>query len=326
MKTERNLTIDFAKAMAIILVVVGHWDPVSAPFWWKDIWKVIYSFHMPLFMVASGFLYRLTLRPERTYPKFLLSKVKRLLVPYAVTSVLIISFKLLTQGHASVENPVTLYSYMAILWSPSAGYFLWFIWALWWMFVLVPLFKSNRARVVLFCLSIPLAYIPMKAPELFCLRQTQEMLFYFMLGVMLAQYPRMYNRLLNVPAILPLGLFAALEAMMLCHIPYIWYTLSFAGIYASLKLANMIVESPFEVLKQRLGKLSAATYIIYLFHTTFEGMAKSILWHWPMLIDGENGWLFLLSSCIVVSVGVIVPLWLFSIFSRYKLTRKLFGL
>lgn len=54
---QRNYVIDFAKAIAIILVVIGHWYPADSPAWWIGIRDVIYSFHMPLFMAASGYIY-----------------------------------------------------------------------------------------------------------------------------------------------------------------------------------------------------------------------------------------------------------------------------
>ena len=81
------------------------------------------------------------------YRHFLMKKVKRLMVPYFSVSAIIITIKLATAGNAYVENPVTVMSYLKMFYLPEAGYFLWFIWALWWMFVLVPLFKTKQARL-----------------------------------------------------------------------------------------------------------------------------------------------------------------------------------
>ncbi len=53
---RRWYIIDYAKAIAIILVVIGHFDPDEQPFWWECVRTVIYSFHTPLFMFASGFV------------------------------------------------------------------------------------------------------------------------------------------------------------------------------------------------------------------------------------------------------------------------------
>lgn len=79
-----------------------------------------------------------------SYSKFLVKKLKRLMLPYVVVSVIVISIKMLTEKHAFVENPVTAYAYIKMLYFPEAGYFLWFIWALWWMFVIAPLFATKQ--------------------------------------------------------------------------------------------------------------------------------------------------------------------------------------
>lgn len=47
-----------------------------------------------------------------SYSKFLVKKLKRLMLPYVVVSVIVISIKMLTEKHAFVENPVTAYAYI----------------------------------------------------------------------------------------------------------------------------------------------------------------------------------------------------------------------
>jgi fucose 4-O-acetylase-like acetyltransferase len=52
---NRDLFLDIAKGLAIILVVVGHVVQGSSPNFDDLLWfKVIYSFHMPLFVFLSG--------------------------------------------------------------------------------------------------------------------------------------------------------------------------------------------------------------------------------------------------------------------------------
>ncbi len=76
--------IDAIKGFTIILMVMGHviaWMFVD----WKVLipsqsspailWNLIYSFHMPLFMFVSGFLYgRKKILDYRTYIKYICSK------------------------------------------------------------------------------------------------------------------------------------------------------------------------------------------------------------------------------------------------------------
>lgn len=60
---QRNLYLDVIKGFAIILVVYGHClqygSTLSCDKLYFDDWvfKAIYSFHMPLFMLVSGYLF-----------------------------------------------------------------------------------------------------------------------------------------------------------------------------------------------------------------------------------------------------------------------------
>lgn len=184
---QRLVSFDIAKALCIVLVVVGHYSPEGMPAWYASMRNVIYAFHMPLFMFASGYIYNAT-RKDGAYGAFLLKKVRRLMVPYLATSVIVITLKLIAQGNAYVENPVTWWSYVEILWSPSAGYFLWFIWALWWMFAIAPLFRSAKGRMGLLAVALALALLPVEWPRIFCLEQFRGMLFYFALGMVCNDY------------------------------------------------------------------------------------------------------------------------------------------
>lgn len=110
---NRIIALDIAKAICIILVVMGHYVPDNSPAWYVLVHDVIYTFHMPLFMFVSGYVYIAT-KKRSTYGDFLLKKVRRLMVPYLTTSVMVIVIKLLTQGSMSVDNPVTIFSFVEI--------------------------------------------------------------------------------------------------------------------------------------------------------------------------------------------------------------------
>lgn len=211
---QRLISFDIAKAICIILVVIGHYVPDYSPQWYVGVHDVIYTFHMPLFMFASGFIYMAT-KKDIPYKNFLWKKVKRLMVPYLSVSAIVITIKLLTEGHAYVENSVTLMSYVKMFYLLEAGYFLWFIWALWWMFVIVPLFKTKQMRLGLFVLAIILHYITNFLPEFFCLRQFQGMLVYFMLGAVSCDWKQQLSFISKVPAWCVCGFFAIAEGMNL---------------------------------------------------------------------------------------------------------------
>ena len=62
---NRNLYIDLIKGIAIITVIIGHLIQYTSVgnfnFYENYIYKFIYSFHMPLFMLISGYLFYFSL-------------------------------------------------------------------------------------------------------------------------------------------------------------------------------------------------------------------------------------------------------------------------
>lgn len=76
---ERKRYLDVAKGIALILVIWGH-AGMEVP----RLGTAIIQFHMPLFFMASGYLFKNT--QEATCNK-ILKKAKRLLIPYFIFSV-----------------------------------------------------------------------------------------------------------------------------------------------------------------------------------------------------------------------------------------------
>lgn len=70
---KRLRYIDIAKGMAILCMVLGHtYSMQEKPFIF--IW--IYSFHMPLFFITSGILYRIKRSGEQKYSSLIQKKNK----------------------------------------------------------------------------------------------------------------------------------------------------------------------------------------------------------------------------------------------------------
>ena len=81
---ERIGWIDFAKGVAIILMVLGH-----ALEYGCDLWRFIFVFHMPFFFVTAGFLLNLNKwGGAENFNAFAAKLFKRLLVPYYIAEFL----------------------------------------------------------------------------------------------------------------------------------------------------------------------------------------------------------------------------------------------
>lgn len=80
---NRTVEVDIIKALGIICVVAGHSD---APFN-----HFVYLFHMAIFFIASGFVFKSNSSDSiRDVFKAILSKIKRLWVPYFVWNMLFV--------------------------------------------------------------------------------------------------------------------------------------------------------------------------------------------------------------------------------------------
>ena len=323
---NRIVWIDIAKAICIILVVIGHYFPETHPLWYGEMRNVIYTFHMPLFMFASGYIYIAT-KKEISYSEFIWRKVNRLMIPYLTVSVLVVSIKLCTQSQAYVENPVTPLSYLKIFYLPEAGVFLWFIWALWWMFVLIPLFKTPNHRLGLLGISLILPLASSYIPDEFCLKQFSSMLQFFVMGVVAYDWKHYLLRLKRISLIFYGIAFALVEVLTYIGEGNSLLT-AIVGIAFILRVSYGIKDYVTNYAWGRTVLLvSASSYIIYLLHTTFEGFAKALLFKLPYLSDLSNNLMFSIGAVLVISTGVIIPVLLYKyVLGRYTITKMLFGL
>ena len=65
--------------------------------------------------------------------------------------------------------------------------------------------------------------------------------------------------------------------------------------------------------------------LIYLFHTTFEGVAKALLLRVP-LFERLDGLVFALLAFVVVAVGIVGPVFVYKwIVARFRVLRVAFG-
>lgn len=80
---QRNKTFDFAKGVGILFVLWGHivYDVTCIDTFYCWMW----SFHMPLFMFASGYL---TSRKDEPVLSQVINKGKKILVPYVICNVI----------------------------------------------------------------------------------------------------------------------------------------------------------------------------------------------------------------------------------------------
>ena len=137
MITKRIEEIDILRGIAALLMVLGH-SFISYPTnistipWCQAIVHFIYSFHMEMFFVLAGFVYRCT-----DYSVFIHKKIKRILVPYIFFG--IITMFLMAFGGSAVNGTVSLGDGIKKFLLYGGNY--WFLYVLFLIFVTYPIIE-----------------------------------------------------------------------------------------------------------------------------------------------------------------------------------------
>ena len=155
-----NKTLDVAKGIAILCVVLGYSFPSNIfsgetylDYIAKLIYDLLYSFHMPVFFFISGYLFYNAWINHRTGT--IKRKAQRLLIPYITFSVLYIPFRLVASGMANSDFHSSYWQIIVGV-SPNGG--VWFLYTLFLFFLITfYLIKTNNIKIILLvaaCVSI----------------------------------------------------------------------------------------------------------------------------------------------------------------------------
>lgn len=196
MLTELNIL----KFYGILLVVLGHvvftYSPMSiitpstpSPIL-DSVKKVIYAFHMPLFIFASGCIFAWQLEVKKksmTFVQLFKNKFKRLLIPFYVFGLLMVYPTMVLLG---VRDPIHyLIDGFIIVLDPRH---LWFVYALFLIFLVffclrkicikldIPIWAIIIVALLLYCFPINMIY--------FQIKNVEQYLIWFTLGYLFTIY------------------------------------------------------------------------------------------------------------------------------------------
>ena len=186
---KKNLTeFTYLRAIGIFLVVLGHSfpniDEINFPIY-KYIHSLIYSFHMPLFFMISGFFAQKILYIDsfRKYKSFIIEKFNKLIVPYLTISFLTIPIKYILNNFAErniviseVIKDIFLYP-----WNNPIIFF-WFIYVLFLIFVISPLLLKLNKFVVLTS-SLILSVLPIQNIQFLGITTILKHSIFFFIGI-----------------------------------------------------------------------------------------------------------------------------------------------
>nr|WP_244904654.1 acyltransferase family protein [Streptomyces prasinopilosus] len=168
----RDAFFDNAKYLAIVLVAIGHfWEPIKGGSRFMEAaYTLVYAFHMPAFIIVSGFFSRgFDLRPDR-----LRRLVTGVVVPYVVFETAYPLFKRVVDGDPRQE--------ISLL---DPWYLTWFLCALFVWRLTTPIWRAVRHPLPL---ALGLAMLASVSPGIgddLDLQRVLQFLPYFVLGLCL---------------------------------------------------------------------------------------------------------------------------------------------
>jgi len=151
--------VDYAKAIAIILVVYRHIligvqrSGITVDLWLININEVVYSFRMPLFFLLSGIFVAKSIAKRQGY-RFVGYKFNTIYYPYLIWGVIQITLQIILSKYTNANRSIIDYTYLLI--NPRAIDQLWYLSALFTVSILFYLLYSyfNFKNIYIFFLSV----------------------------------------------------------------------------------------------------------------------------------------------------------------------------
>lgn len=293
--------IDICRGLGIILVVLGHalkqTGETNAMF--QILLSFIYSFHMPLFFIVSGFVAVkvLDLKKNEDRIRYIKDKAARLLVPYFAVGIFYMPIKFVLSSFA--VKPYDFSSAWKILIGENPNTVLWFLYTLFWVSVVSCLIlnhKNLRAILVISgCLSI-ISYV-LGSPIEFT-----KYLFFYIAGIYLRKN---YDKVLdwikgkNVFLVAVIFLIANI-ALYVTQAGGVTFVTAVSGSFCTLAVSRKILsmDGPVHKVISLCGKYSMDIYILSDFIAT---AVRILIW-------GILGWNYILCTIICFAVSMFLPI------------------
>lgn len=282
--------MDIVRGLGIFLVVLGHSfpdDKFNNNSFYAYMYKFIYSFHMPLFFIISGFFaYKIyNILNLSQYKNFIWNKIKRLLIPYFAVSLIAIPIKLYMNIYAARPMEVKNLILDLIIYPAGNGtvnhtgtpiQYFWFIYTLFFIFAAAPLLTKIPIKFAL-GITFILNILTPKGMYAFYIWGVIHYLFYFYIGLYFkAIYDKYIEFKYKKPVIVfTLMLLIAMNLQQVSAKYYPLYNLSTAliGSMLFINISYIIVNNKVGEIFKYIGKYS---YDIYLFSWFFQTGARVV--------------------------------------------------
>lgn len=139
LQKKRDISADFFRGLAMLLVVLGHTvSGCTKDYENSLIFNIIWTLQMPMFMLISGYVtrYSRNIDSVKGLLKYLLSKTLAYMLPFAVWTFLVRGVILRQTYFFDIKN---------LLWNTDAGY--WFLISIWSISVIFSISRYIASRI-----------------------------------------------------------------------------------------------------------------------------------------------------------------------------------
>ena len=314
-----------AKGIGISLVVIGHFYPESSPSYLATVREVIYSFHMPLFFLLSGYLYS---HGKYSYGSLIKGKIERLLYPFISVALVFFAIKHGAGRIVKLEHPVGIDAIYTLLVDPINSYMplLWFVHALFLIFVGYPLIRRYLGNYLI--LAALLAFNSFGGNDYPVVGKALAYMSFFVAGVILKEDAMVSSRLISqawwyllaATALFSIVFYASFSGMLPKYLGYcIKFSLGMIGSLLVMGISKRISNRARPIPGDMLYSIGYYSMTIYLLHTLFESTVR--IGFLQLFRDARIP--FEAIAIVAVLFGIWFPLLLEQkVFRRYVFTRK----
>lgn len=322
---QRIEWIDYLKAFACLLVVIGHLiqslqksniDPYVNITSFIDYF--IYLFHMPLFMCVSGFLYckyskRYTINE---YRKFTIKKFLNLAIPYFTFYIMFVGINMIFSTSVNTKRGID--DILNIFNNPMPPY--WFLYSLLSLFIIIPLIeyvcKYNKRLVFSLLIILKIVSIFVKT-NIYFIDTIMSYAIYFYFGCFIKE-EKEYNRkhkenflFISLYFIFSLVYYNYRIILNSNIIGIFNIIFAIAGIWICINIFRTKFKSIF------LNTFKKYTFQIYLMHTIFAAGIRIVL----LKLNIDNYFIHLIIGLIL---SIYVPVLISIISEKIKYTDFFF--
>lgn len=332
---NREKDIDIIKGLTICFVFLGHAIQFSniESFIDNPFWKLIYSFHMPLFAFLSGMFF-LDSAKRKTFSAFLRKKSIRLILPcitwVTITSIIYTIYELII-NHQNLSRIKEYWNFLIYLET------FWFLTSIFlcqiYTYLILKISKNKVIRVILLSIFI---ILPFRGHTIFIYP-------FFIMGILFTYYNGLFNKYRNIIFLISIigfiicfsfwkgeytCYFTPAKYLGVRNLELYWDNIFigterfFIGLFGSISFILLVKlffhESTQNKLCSFLTILGNKTLELYIIqHYTLELIFSSFNLNFPIEVS-------LLFSILLTMVEIPIALVLISIIEKYKITSFLF--